>query len=76
MKNPMAVCCVCHEAVFSSRKSKVTCQQCRIKANAGRKFQRITSKCNWRNGIAPIIPAMDRKKSKKAAALSGQGDGK
>ena len=69
MKNPKAQCGRCLELVFgipSKYKKPVICQQCRIAKNAGRKYQRLTSKCNWRSG-APMLPALDRPLRKKAA---------
>ena len=63
MKPPTLKCAKCNEFVFTfKRRGEVICQQCRISANAGRKYQRLTSKCNWRSGIAPMLPALDRKR--------------
>jgi hypothetical protein len=64
MKNPVVRCVTCGEAVFTNRKPPITCQQCWIAKNAHRKYQRLTSKCNWRSG-SPILPALDRPKKKK-----------
>lgn len=64
MKPPTIKCDTCGEYIFG-RKKPGNCQQCWIKANAHRKFQRLTSACNWRNGIAPILPALDRKPKKR-----------
>ena len=55
--DPVLRCPKCGEAIFSYRKEIKMCQQCFIAANAHRKFQRLTSKCNWRGILEWWQPA-------------------
>ena len=77
MKPPTIRCSVCQEFIFglpANFKKVPTCQQCRFAQNSTRKFRRLTSKCNWRNGIAPILPALDRKRAAKPKAKEANPD--